>query len=109
MRTAIRIVVAANSRIHAELLAEVVQRDRTIQVVGCASSSREVFEIAAKSLIAFGASWITGDHVAGFRQASKRSERVSCRSEGNLFQEFSLDESAQMHTLRARRSDLGEP
>jgi DNA-binding NarL/FixJ family response regulator len=51
MRTAIRIVVAANSRIHAELLAEVVQRDRTIQVVGCASSSREVFEIAAKSSI----------------------------------------------------------
>src|ERR1700690_314648 len=51
MRTAIRIVVGANSRIHAELLAEVVQRDRTIQVVGCASSSREIFEIAARSSI----------------------------------------------------------
>jgi two-component system, NarL family, nitrate/nitrite response regulator NarL len=44
-------VVAGNTRIHAELLAEAVQRDRTIQVVGCASSSREVFEIAARSLI----------------------------------------------------------
>jgi two-component system nitrate/nitrite response regulator NarL len=47
--TAHRIVVAGNTRIHAELLAEAVQRDRTIQVVGCASSSREVFEIAARS------------------------------------------------------------
>lgn len=47
----IRIVVAGNIRIHAELLAEAVQRDRTIQVVGCASSSREVFEIAARSSI----------------------------------------------------------
>ncbi|MFZ0949462.1 MAG: response regulator transcription factor [Candidatus Sulfotelmatobacter sp.] len=47
----IRIVVASNIRIHAELLAEAVQRDRTIQVVGCASSSREVFEITARSSI----------------------------------------------------------
>jgi DNA-binding NarL/FixJ family response regulator len=48
---AIRIVVAGNIRIHAELLAEAVQRDRAIQVVGCASSSREVLEIAARSSI----------------------------------------------------------
>jgi DNA-binding NarL/FixJ family response regulator len=48
---AIRIVVAGNIRIHAELLAEAVQRDRTIQVVGCASSSRGVLEIAARSSI----------------------------------------------------------
>jgi DNA-binding NarL/FixJ family response regulator len=47
----IRIVVAGNIRIHAELLAEAVQRDRAIQVVGCASSSREVIDIAARSSI----------------------------------------------------------
>jgi DNA-binding NarL/FixJ family response regulator len=48
---AIRILVAGNIRIHAELLAEAVQRDRAIKVVGCASSSREVIDIAARSSI----------------------------------------------------------
>jgi DNA-binding NarL/FixJ family response regulator len=51
MRTGIRIVVVASSRIHAELLAEVVQRDPTIHVVGCATSSREVFKIVTRSSI----------------------------------------------------------
>lgn len=47
----IRVLIAGNIRIHAELLAEAIQRDRMIQVVGCAATSREVFKIAAKTAI----------------------------------------------------------
>jgi DNA-binding NarL/FixJ family response regulator len=47
----IRVVVAGNTRMHAELLAQAIQRDTAIQVVGCTSNSSEVFQIAERSPI----------------------------------------------------------
>ena len=47
----IRVVVAGNTRMHAELFAQAIQRDTAIQVVGCTSNSSEVFEIAERSPI----------------------------------------------------------
>jgi two-component system nitrate/nitrite response regulator NarL len=48
---AIRTLVAGYTRIHAELLAEGLKRDRRIQVIGVASSFREVLEVATHSPI----------------------------------------------------------
>jgi len=47
----ISILIAGYTRIYAELLAEVVKRDRSFQVVGVASSSLEALEVAAHSSI----------------------------------------------------------
>lgn len=44
-------VVADNTRIHSQLLADVLKRDRRIQVVRAVSSARELFEIAKKLLV----------------------------------------------------------
>ena len=47
----ISILIAGYTRIYAELLAEVVKRDRSLQVVGVASSSLEALEIAAHTSV----------------------------------------------------------
>jgi len=47
----ISILIAGYTRIYAELLAEVLKRDRSLQVVGVASSSLEALEVAAHSSI----------------------------------------------------------
>jgi len=50
-KVTIRILVAGYTRIHAELLAEGLKRDRCLQVVGVASSSQEVLDVATHSSI----------------------------------------------------------
>jgi two-component system, NarL family, nitrate/nitrite response regulator NarL len=47
----ISILIAGYTRIYAELLAEVLKRDRSMQIVGVASSSKEALELAAKGSI----------------------------------------------------------
>lgn len=47
----ISILIAGYTRIYGELLAEVLKRDRSIHVVGVASSSQEALEIAAQTRI----------------------------------------------------------
>ena len=44
----IRVVVADDTRIHSQLLADAMKRDRRIQVVASVSTSRELFDIVAK-------------------------------------------------------------
>jgi DNA-binding NarL/FixJ family response regulator len=44
----ILVVIADSTRMHSQLLADALRRDRRIQVVGAVSTSRELLEIAAK-------------------------------------------------------------
>jgi two-component system, NarL family, nitrate/nitrite response regulator NarL len=45
-RRTIHVLVAGYTRSHAELLADVIKRDRSLQIVGVASTSQEALEIA---------------------------------------------------------------
>lgn len=47
-KNTVLVVVADNTRIHSQLLADVLKRDRRIQVVGVVSSARELFDVIAK-------------------------------------------------------------
>jgi two-component system nitrate/nitrite response regulator NarL len=46
----IHVLVGDNSRIHSHLLAEALERDHRLRIVGSASSSREFLEIAARQV-----------------------------------------------------------
>lgn len=50
-KSPISILIAGYTRVYAELLAEVLKRDRSLHVIGVASSSQEALEIAAQSSI----------------------------------------------------------
>lgn len=50
-RAPLLILIAGYTRVYAELLAEVLKRDRSLHVVGVASSAQEALEIAAQSSI----------------------------------------------------------
>jgi DNA-binding NarL/FixJ family response regulator len=47
----IHVVVADSTRVHSQLLADAVKRDRRIHVVGSVSTTRELLELVAKSAI----------------------------------------------------------
>ena len=47
----IRVAVADDTRVHSQLLADALKRDRRLQVVAAVSTSRELLEIAAKTTV----------------------------------------------------------